>query len=112
MCAGGVSHETHAIDGDGHPGVYLVDTGSTGVVEAFGVMGLTYSAVMAVAAYSYRLPAVMAIAAPLPDDNQTLLSATESAAPPAEEFSVPVSVATRSPQFVMLCVARFLPAKL
>ncbi len=41
----------------GPEGVYLVDTGATGVAEAFLMIGLIYLVVMLIAAFSYRLPA-------------------------------------------------------
>jgi len=41
----------------GPEGVYLVDTGASGVAETFLVIGLIYLAVMLLAAFSYRLPA-------------------------------------------------------
>jgi hypothetical protein len=41
----------------GPEGVYLVNTGASGVAETFFVIGLIYLAVMLLAAFSYRLPA-------------------------------------------------------
>lgn len=41
----------------GPEGVYVVNTGATGVAETFLVIGVIYLAVMLVAAFSYRLPA-------------------------------------------------------
>ena len=41
----------------GPEGIYLVDTGVSGVAETFFVLGLIYLAVMLLAAFSYRLPA-------------------------------------------------------
>jgi len=41
----------------GPEGVYLVGTGSTGVAEAFFTLGAIYFVVMAIAAFSYRVPA-------------------------------------------------------
>jgi len=41
----------------GPEGVYLANTGSVGVAQAFFVLGLVYFAVMMIAAFSYRLPA-------------------------------------------------------
>ena len=41
----------------GPEGVYLVNTGATGVAEAFLVIGVIYLVVMLLAAFSYRLPA-------------------------------------------------------
>ena len=41
----------------GPEGVYLANTGVTGVAETFLVIGMIYLAVMLVAAFSYRLPA-------------------------------------------------------
>ena len=41
----------------GPEGVYLVNTGATGVAETFLVIGLIYLAVMLIAAFSYRVPA-------------------------------------------------------
>lgn len=41
----------------GPEGVYLVNSGASGVAETFFVLGLIYLAVMLVAAFSYRLPA-------------------------------------------------------
>ena len=38
-------------------GVYVVDTGRTGVAEAFFVLGALYFLVMLIAAFSYRIPA-------------------------------------------------------
>lgn len=40
----------------GPEGVYVVGSGATGVAEAFILIGLTYLAVMLIAAFSYRLP--------------------------------------------------------
>ena len=40
----------------GPEGVYLVNTGATGVAETFLVIGLIYLAVMLIAAFSYRIP--------------------------------------------------------
>ena len=41
----------------GPEGVYLVNTGATGVAETFLIIGLIYLAVMLIAAFSYRIPA-------------------------------------------------------
>ncbi len=41
----------------GPEGVYLVNTGATGVAETFLVIGLIYLLVMLIAAFSYRIPA-------------------------------------------------------
>ncbi len=41
----------------GPEGVYLVDSGASGVAETFFVLGLIYLVVMLIAAFSYRLPA-------------------------------------------------------
>lgn len=41
----------------GPEGVYVVDTGATGVAETFLVIGLIYLVVMLFAAFSYRIPA-------------------------------------------------------
>ena len=41
----------------GPEGVYLVDTGASGVAETFLVIGLIYLVVMLIAAFSYRIPA-------------------------------------------------------
>ena len=41
----------------GPEGVYLVNTGASGVAETFLVIGLIYLAVMLMAAFSYRIPA-------------------------------------------------------
>ena len=41
----------------GPEGVYLVNTGATGVAETFVVIGLIYLLVMLIAAFSYRIPA-------------------------------------------------------
>ncbi len=41
----------------GPEGIYLVDSGASGVAETFLVIGLIYLAVMLLAAFSYRLPA-------------------------------------------------------
>lgn len=41
----------------GPEGVYVVNSGATGVAEAFLVIGLIYLAIMLLAAFSYRLPA-------------------------------------------------------
>jgi MFS family permease len=41
----------------GPEGVYVVETGATGVAETFLVIGLIYLVVMLVAAFSYRIPA-------------------------------------------------------
>lgn len=41
----------------GPEGVYVVNTGASGVAETFFVLGLIYLAVMLIAAFSYRLPA-------------------------------------------------------
>ncbi len=41
----------------GPEGVYLVNTGASGVAETFLIIGLIYLAVMLIAAFSYRIPA-------------------------------------------------------
>ena len=41
----------------GPEGVYLINTGATGVAETFFVIGLIYLVVMLIAAFSYRIPA-------------------------------------------------------
>ena len=41
----------------GPEGVYVVNTGATGVAETFLVLGVIYLVIMLVAAFSYRLPA-------------------------------------------------------
>ncbi len=41
----------------GPEGVYLVNSGATGVAETFFVIGLIYLVVMLIAAFSYRIPA-------------------------------------------------------
>jgi len=41
----------------GVEGVYVVDTGRTGVAETFFVLGAVYFVVMLIAAFSYRIPA-------------------------------------------------------
>ena len=41
----------------GPEGVYLVDTGSVGVAQAFVALGMIYFIVMMIAAFSYRIPA-------------------------------------------------------
>jgi len=41
----------------GPEGVYLADSGASGVAETFLVLGLIYLVVMLIAAFSYRLPA-------------------------------------------------------
>ena len=41
----------------GPEGVYLVNTGASGVAETFLIIGLIYLAVMLLAAFSYRIPA-------------------------------------------------------
>ena len=41
----------------GPEGVYLVDTGSVGVAQAFVAIGMIYFIVMMIAAFSYRIPA-------------------------------------------------------
>ena len=41
----------------GPEGVYLVDTGSVGVAQAFVALGIIYFIVMMIAAFSYRIPA-------------------------------------------------------
>ena len=41
----------------GPEGVYVVNTGASGVAETFLVIGLIYLAVMLIAAFSYRIPA-------------------------------------------------------
>ncbi|KAA3596904.1 MAG: MFS transporter [Candidatus Scalindua sp. AMX11] len=40
----------------GEPGVYAVNTGSTGVAETFFALGIIYFIVMTIAAFSYRVP--------------------------------------------------------
>jgi MFS family permease len=42
---------------EGPPGVYVVNTGRTGVAETFFLLGVVYFLVMVVAAFSYRIPA-------------------------------------------------------
>ena len=41
----------------GPEGVYLVNTGATGVAETFVILGIVYLVVMLIAAFSYRIPA-------------------------------------------------------
>lgn len=41
----------------GPPGVYVVNTGRTGIAETFFLLGVVYFLVMLVAAFSYRIPA-------------------------------------------------------
>jgi len=50
-------NEIRAMTVPGPEGVYLVETGASGVAGAFMMIGLIYLAVMLVAAFSYRLPA-------------------------------------------------------
>ena len=40
----------------GEPGVYVVNSGSTGVAETFFALGIIYFVVMIIAAFSYRIP--------------------------------------------------------
>ena len=40
----------------GEPGVYVVNSGSTGVAETFFALGIIYFVVMMIAAFSYRVP--------------------------------------------------------
>ena len=40
----------------GDPGVYVVNSGSTGVAETFFALGIIYFVVMIIAAFSYRIP--------------------------------------------------------
>ena len=83
----------------GPEGVYLVGTGSVGVAQTFLTIGLIYFAVMMVAAFSYRIPALGW--APKgwtpPDENhrvQKMISA----------HNVHIDEALRTPQFYLLWV--------
>ena len=40
----------------GEPGVYVVNSGSTGAAETFFTLGIIYFVVMTIAAFSYRIP--------------------------------------------------------
>jgi len=45
------------LKGGVRPGVYVVGTGSTGIVETFAVLGIAYALVMLAAAFACRIPA-------------------------------------------------------
>lgn len=87
----------------GPSGAYLVGTGRVGVTEAFIVLGAVYSLVMALAAMSYRVPAV--------DWRPTGWTDTASQIAARRMISsnhVSVASALKSPQFyqlwIMLCL--------
>ncbi len=52
-----VANEVGNMTIPGPEGVYLVNTGATGVAETFVIIGLIYLVVMLIAAFSYRIPA-------------------------------------------------------
>ncbi len=83
----------------GEAGVYLVGTGSAGVMETFAVLGGLYFVIMLIAAFSYRLPAPGWRPAgwqpPAPDAPGTGL---------VSRHDVDVNVALKTPQFYLLWV--------
>lgn len=82
----------------GPEGVYLVDSGATGVAEAFLVIGIIYLLVMMVAAFSFRLPA--------PDWKPTGWSEPDDDARPAliSGKHVDIDQALKTPQFYQLWI--------
>ena len=81
------------------PGVYVVGTGSTGVAEAFVVLGISYFFVMMIAAFSYRLPA---------DDWRPAdwdpVNAPSAARRMISQATVDATQALRTPQFYLLWI--------
>ena len=82
-------------------GVYLVDTGSTGLSETFAVLSATYMCTMAASAMVYRFPAPgYTVGAPAAPAKQNDAAAPTKAAPVEHKpHNVAVSVANRTPQF-------------
>lgn len=90
-----VSDVAKSFDGLIDAGVYLVGSGSTGVSQAFLTLGLAYSSLMIISAFSYREPPPQYQADP--PSNATKPSET---VPP-----LTISEATRTPQFFLLFTA-------
>ena len=82
----------------GPEGVYLVNSGSSGVAETFFVIGLIYLVVMLLAAFSYRLPAEgwkpEGWQEPAADQRHALISGND----------VDIDQALKTPQFYQLWI--------
>ena len=83
----------------GPAGVYAVESGSTGVAEAFLVLGVAYFLVMVAAAFSYRLPAEGWL-----PDSWTPPTAEQTAKKMIADHSVDPDRALRTPQFWLLWI--------
>jgi MFS family permease len=83
----------------GPEGVYLANTGSVGVAQAFLVLGLIYFVVMLIAAFSYRLPAPgwMPPGWAAPD-------AAHRAKRMISDYEVHIDQALKTPQFYQLWI--------
>jgi len=83
----------------GPAGVYAVESGCTGVAEAFLVLGVAYFLVMVAAAFSYRLPAEGWL-----PDGWTPPTAEQTAKKMIADHSVDPDRALRTPQFWLLWI--------
>jgi len=79
------------------PGAYLVGTGSTGVAEAFGLLGLGYGTIMAACAFAFRLPPKGYMPS---GGHDSSVSTEEKVATKVPD--TPINAATFSPQFWLL----------
>ncbi len=93
---GGVEARNMTVPGP--EGVYVVNTGATGVAETFLVIGVIYLVVMLVAAFSYRLPAPGwkpdGWVEPPEDARHRLIS----------KYNVDIDQALKTPQFYQLWI--------
>jgi MFS family permease len=82
----------------GPEGVYVVNSGATGVAETFVVIGIIYLLVMLLAAFSYRIPAASwkpeGWVEPAAESKATLISSK----------NVDIDVALKTPQFYQLWI--------
>jgi hypothetical protein len=82
----------------GPEGVYVVNSGATGVAETFVVIGIIYLLVMLLAAFSYRIPAANwkpeGWVEPAAESKATLISSK----------NVDIDVALKTPQFYQLWI--------
>merc|ERR1712000_551633 len=81
-------------------GVYLVDTGSTGMSQTFVVLAVGYMATMLTTSMMYRFPAP---GYQPPSHSKPVVTANPTTPPPPKAqlttFNVDATVATKSPQF-------------
>ena len=82
----------------GPEGVYVVNSGATGVAETFVVIGIIYLLVMLLAAFSYRIPAANW------KPEGWVESAAESKATLISSKNVDIDVALKTPQFYQLWI--------